>query len=174
MGYAFKDHDLLGRFSWKFLRDADHRQVESVMNGMLAADNKLTTGSIRRSMFRKSRGRNEFGATVYGRYDGTAPGPVQYVGRTFPETESHYPASGASVIDSGDIEDAIKLITRKGYSTQTNSRILIVANPDEGQEVMGWRAGHESRPEEGAETSGPIGKYDSIPPTVCVISPVLN
>src|ERR1700757_2726547 len=35
LGYRFEDFDLAGRFSWKFLRDADLRQVESVMNGVL-------------------------------------------------------------------------------------------------------------------------------------------
>ncbi|MDT5044652.1 MAG: hypothetical protein QOG75_505, partial [Mycobacterium sp.] len=39
LGYQFKDLDLAGRFTWKFLRDADLRQVNAVMNGILSADN---------------------------------------------------------------------------------------------------------------------------------------
>jgi hypothetical protein len=165
MGYPFRDTDLAGRFSWKFLRDADKRQVDAVINGILAADNQQTTGSIMRALFRNTRKHNEFSAVVYDLYDGTAPGPVSYLGRTFDDTESHYTASGASVIDSADIEDAIRLITRKGFGTHTGSRLLILANPDEAELIMSWRSGHESRPAEGSETSGPIAKYDFIPAT---------
>ena len=46
LGYQFKDKDLAGRFSWRFLRDADRRQVDGILNGILSADNKLVTGTI--------------------------------------------------------------------------------------------------------------------------------
>jgi hypothetical protein len=164
MGYKFKDHDLAGRFSWRFLRDADRRQVDAVINGVLSADNKLTTGSILRAIFQNTRSHNEWGATVFDLYDGTAPGPPSYLGRTFPDTETHYIASQASQIDSVDIEDAIRLIRLKGYGNQPNSKILIFCNPEpEGEAIMSWRAGHASRSAEGSETEGPIAKYDFIP-----------
>jgi hypothetical protein len=133
LGYQFKDMDLASRFTWKFLRDADVRQVNSIMNSVLSADNKLVTGTILRSLFQNTRKKNEFGVAVYDLYDGTAPGPPPYLGRTFDSTTTHYIASGASVIDSADVEDAIRLITRKGYGTAANSRILILANPDEAE-----------------------------------------
>jgi hypothetical protein len=68
------------------------------------------------------------------------------------------------MIDSTDVEDAIRLIRLKGYGNQPNSKILIFCKPEpEGEAIMGWRAGHESRPAEGSETDGPIAKYDFIP-----------
>ncbi|OJZ65815.1 hypothetical protein BRW65_27755 [Mycobacterium paraffinicum] len=163
LGYTFRDKDLRGSFSWRFLRDADRRQVDSVMDGILAADNKLVTGTILRALFSNTRKRNEHGMTVYDLYDGVAPGPPSYLGRTFDESTSHYIASGASQIDSQDIEDAIRLITRKGYGTQANSKLLILANPDESELIQTWRAGEESRPKEGSETSGPIALHDFVP-----------
>jgi hypothetical protein len=163
MGYPFRDTDLAGRFSWRFMRDSDRRQIEAVMNGILAADNQQTTGSIMKALFNNSRRKTEFGATVFDLYDGAAPGPVPYLGRTFPSTENHYIASGATVIDSQDVESAIRLITRKGFGTHTGSKILIMANPDEAELIMSWRSGQESRPKEGSETSGPIAKWDFIP-----------
>lgn len=163
LGYTFKDFDLGGRFSWRFLRDADRRQVDSVMDGILAADNKLVTGTILRALFSNTRKRNEHQMTVYDLYDGAAPGPPSYLGRTFDESTTHYIASGASQIDSQDIEDAIRLITRKGYGTQANSKLLILASPDESELIQTWRAGEQSRPKEGAETSGPIASHDFIP-----------
>jgi hypothetical protein len=164
LGYQFKDLDLAGRFTWKFLRDADLRQVQSVMNGILSADNKLTTGTILRRLFDPTEKRNEFGHRVFGLWNGTdGLAPPPYLGRTFPTDTTCYRTSQASVIDSDDIEQAIRTIVRFGYGTQANSRILILANPDEAEKIMAWRAGHESRPEEGSETSGPIAKYDFIP-----------
>ncbi|WP_236595293.1 hypothetical protein [Mycobacterium intracellulare] len=157
LGYTFKDLDLASRFSWRFLRDADLRQVEGVMNGILAADQKLVSGTVLSALFGKARKRNEHGMTVFDLYDGVAPGPPSYNGRSFPETESHYLTSGASQIDSQDIEDSIRLITRKGYGTQSNSKILILANPDESEYIQSWRAGEPSRPD------GPDALYDFIP-----------
>jgi hypothetical protein len=71
-------------------------------------------------------------------------------------TESHFLTSQASEIDSDDIFDSIRLITRKGYGTQSGSHLLILANPQ-------WRHGLGSRPAEGSETEGPISQYDFIP-----------
>jgi hypothetical protein len=158
LAYRFDDFDLAGRFSWKFLRDADTRQIESVMNGILSADNKLVTGTIFRRLFDPAETKNEFGHRVFGLYngsDGIAPPP--YLGRIFDESESHYLASQATDIDSADIEDAVKLITRKGFGIQNGSQILILANPDEAEQIMAWRAGQPSRP------SGPVARYDFIP-----------
>lgn len=158
LGYRFDDYDLAGRFSWRFLRDADRRQVDAVMNGILAADNKLVTGTILRRLFDPTETKNEFGHRVFGLYngsDGIAPPP--YLGRTFPSAESHYIASQAAQIDSADIEDAVRLITRKGFGVQTGAQILIVANPDEAENIMAWRAGEPSR------SGGPIARYDFIP-----------
>lgn len=164
LGHTFRDFDLAGRFSWKFLRDADLRQVESVMNGVLAADNKLTTGTILQRILDPAERKNEFGARVFGLYNGTdGITPPPYLGRTFSASESHYIASRASQIDSADIEDAVRLITRKGFNAESGAQLLILANPDEAERIMAWRAGHESRPKEDAETSGPVASYDFIP-----------
>ncbi|HTX96338.1 MAG TPA: hypothetical protein VME67_16630 [Mycobacterium sp.] len=163
MGYTFYDYDLAGRFSWKFLRDADSRQVRSVMDSILSADNKLVTGSILRRLFTNTRTRNEFTTPVYDLYDGLDPGPPPYLGRQFDVGTSHFIATGASQIDSADIEDAAWMIIRKGFGTQANSRILILANPDDAQYIMQWRAGEPSRPAEGGETTGPLAKYTYLP-----------
>ena len=163
MGYRFIDYDLASRFTWKALRDMDLRAIQAVMDGILSADNKLVTGTVMRRLFSNVREKNEIAVTCFDLYDGTAPGPPSYLGRQFPVTENHFVTSGASVIDSQDVEDAIRKIVRKGYGTHANSRILILANPDEAELIRAWRAGHESRPEEGSETSGPLARYDFLP-----------
>lgn len=50
------------------------------------------------------------------------------------------------------------VVTRKGFGTkETNSQLLILANPDEAEDIQSFRAGAASRP------SGPIAKFDFIP-----------
>src|SRR6516165_7300509 len=163
VGYRFRDYDLSGRFSWKALRDWDARQVRSVMDNILSADNKLVTGMIFRRLFSNTRTVNEFGAPVWDFYDGVAPGPPQFLTRTFPTTETHFITTQSSQIDSDTIFDAIRLITRKGYGLHPNSKMLLITNSDEGELIMQWRKGLESRPKQGAETQGPISEYSFIP-----------
>ncbi|WP_139836670.1 hypothetical protein [Mycobacterium szulgai] len=158
LGYKFGDFDLASRFSWRFLRDADIRQVEAVMNGILAADNQLVTGTILRRLCDPAEKRNEHQMRVFGLWNGTdGLTPPSYMGRTFSQNTTHYIPSQASQIDAADIEDAIRLIVRKGYGTSSNSKLLILANSDESELIQAWRAGEPSRP------SGPDASYDFIP-----------
>lgn len=71
LGYQFDDFDLRTAFTWKFLRNADRRQVDAVINGVMESDNKLMTGTILRRLFDPTEGVNEFGARVFGLYTGT-------------------------------------------------------------------------------------------------------
>lgn len=158
LGYMFEDMDFASRFSWRFLRDADKRQVDAVLNGILAADNALVTGTILRRLFDPAEKRNEHQMRVFGLWNGTdGLAPPNYMGRAFSSGTTHYIPSQAAVLDSADIEDAIRLIQRKGYGTQANSKLLVLANPDEAELIMAWRAGEPSR------ASGPDAKYDFIP-----------
>jgi len=79
------------------------------------------------------------------------------MGREFDTSVTRYMASQAAQIDAADIEDAVRLITRKGFGTQPNSKLLILAKPDEGELIQAWRAGEPSRP------SGPDASFDFIP-----------
>lgn len=160
LGYQFHDHHLRNGFSWRFLRNASRGQVDTIIDSVLAADNQLTTGTILRRLFDPAQKQNESGHAVYGLWtgaDGLAPPP--HLGRSFSPSESHYVASGANLIDSSDIEDAFKLITRKGYGTkETGSQLIILANPDQAERIAGWRAGFESRP-----SSNILASYDFVP-----------
>ncbi len=85
LGYTFDNYDLRTAFTWKFLRSADRRQVDAVINGMLESDTKLVTGTILRRLFGPTEGATEFGARVFGLYtgiDGVTPPP--YLGDQLP------------------------------------------------------------------------------------------
>ncbi len=87
-----------------------------------------------------------------------------YMGTEFPDTTTMYIASGATKIDSTDIEDAVKMVRSHGYGRgETSGQMLILANPVESDAIQGWAKGKESRPKEGAEPHVPLARFDFIP-----------
>ncbi|MBN7298204.1 hypothetical protein [Mycobacteroides abscessus] len=158
LGYDFDDFDLRTAFTWKFLRNADRRQVDAVINGVMESDNKLVTGTILRRLFDPAEGVNEFGARVFGLYTGNdGITPPNFLGNSFPSNTNHYLATQAAQIDSQDIEDALALVRAKGYGLDSSSQLLIIANPVESEQIQTWRSGKESR------SGGPIAKHDFVP-----------
>ena len=112
VGYTFIDFDKSSLFSWRFLRDASAERVRSVVTRILSGDNQLVNGLVLRRLFDPTEGTNEYQHAFSG--CGTAPiqlAPPPYMGVTFPRSTSHYLASGAATLDSGDIEALMRLIT---------------------------------------------------------------
>lgn len=157
LGYDFYDYDRSARYTWRFLRDSTAEQIRSVTNRILEADNRLVNGTILKRLFTPTEGSNEQGHRVFGLWNGTdSLAPPPYMGKTFSTNHTHYLASGAAQIDSGDIEDAIRLIQEHGYGLAVGTQLLILANPDDGQFIETWRAGEESR------AGGPVAKFDFV------------
>ena len=156
LGNTLADWDLRTPFTWQYLRSADRRQVISVVDDILSADSKKVNGSVIKRILNPAPELNDFGQTAYPVWSGDGMIPLPHMGVTFDGTHSHYIASGATVIDSADIEDAINHIVHHGYGVSATSQILILANPLEGAAIQGWKAGVESRP------SGPKAKYDFV------------
>ncbi|BAH53677.1 hypothetical protein [Rhodococcus opacus] len=157
MGYDFKDFDLASRMTWQFLRDASAEQVRSVITRALEADNKNTTTTILDRLFNPEERLSPENHRVFGLWTGTdGITPPPYLGKEFAPETSHYLASNAAVVDSGDIEDLIRQVTSKGYGRSAGSQLLILANPVEGEMIQTWRKGVESR------TGGPVAKYDFV------------
>ncbi|WP_231706572.1 hypothetical protein [Tsukamurella conjunctivitidis] len=156
LGYTYEDYDIASRFTWKFLRDANAEQVRSVINRVMEADNRQTTGAILRRLFSPEQGANEFGTPVYGLYNGTdGMIPPEYAGQTFPPETSHYLVSGNTDLDPGDLLDAINQVRSKGFGVDGNSRLIILANPQDGEIIQTFRAG--------VVTNGIESRYDFIP-----------
>lgn len=164
VGYDFRDYDTATRYTWRFLRDATRQQIDFVHNSILEADNRNVTRQILKRIFTPTEKLSPENHRVFGLWNGTdGIAPLPYLGKTFPESTSHYLASGASVLDSQDVESAIKAITSKGYGRQAGSRILIFANATETDRIATWRSGEESRAKEGSEPVGPVANFDFIP-----------
>ena len=147
IGYSLLDYDKA-------------EQARSVVSRILSGDNQLVNGLVLRRLFDPTEGTNEFQHRVFGLWNGVdGIAPPTHMNVSFPASTSHYLASGAAVIDSGDIEDCIRMITLKGYGLRVGSQLLILANPAESELIQGWRAGKESR------TGGPLAKWNFIKST---------
>ncbi|WP_336881594.1 hypothetical protein [Rhodococcus globerulus] len=156
LGYDFKDYDLASRMTWKFLRAASAEQVKASINSALEADNRKVTGTVLRRLFNPTQGLNEHGHRVFGLWNGTdGMTPPPHAGRTFLASNSHYLASGNAVVDPGDLVDAINQVRSKGFGTSGNTRLIVLCNPAEAEEISTFRAG--------IETNGVVSKFDFIP-----------
>ncbi|MGW0172727.1 hypothetical protein ACWDUM_02660 [Rhodococcus sp. NPDC003322] len=156
LGYDFRDYDLASRCSWKFLREATSEQVRDNINRAFEADNRLVTGKLLRRLFDPTQALNEHGHRVFGLWNGTdGMTPPPHAGLTFPSTTSHYLASGNSVIDPGDLLDAINAVRSKGFGTSANTYLIVLCNPAEAEEISTFKAGIES--------GGVTSKFDYIP-----------
>lgn len=71
LGYTMLDWDRAARFTWRFLRDADARQVRAVLDEAMRSDNTTVTRRILNRLFNPSAELNEQGHTCYGLWNGT-------------------------------------------------------------------------------------------------------
>ncbi|MFC8182253.1 hypothetical protein ACFULT_25565 [Rhodococcus sp. NPDC057297] len=164
VGFDLDDWDRSTRFTWKALRAYTSQQVQGIFNLALAADNKLVNGTILDRLFDPRERVNDEGNRVFGLWNGAdGLGPLPYLGRAFPTTTNHYLASGAPVIDSGDIEDLIDMVSVKGYRTGNGTQLLILANPAESRRIQGFQRDIPSRAPFGSETTGPLPLHSFIP-----------
>ena len=156
LGYDFDDYDLASRSTWKYLRAATAEQVQSSINSAFEADNRLVTGSLLRRLFNPAEGANEHMHRVFGLWngsDGLAPPP--HAGQSFPTNTSHYLVSGNAALDPGDLVDAINQVRSKGFGTSSNTRLLVLAHPNEVEIISTFRAN--------VQTNGVASKFDFIP-----------
>jgi hypothetical protein len=156
MGYAFKDYDRASRWTWKYLRDATAEQVRSVLNYALEADSRLTTGTILQRLFTPTAVVNEWSHTVYGLYNGDTMVPPAFLGRDFTAPHTHYLVSNNDVLDSSDLDDAVKTVTEHGFGTEPSSKLLAIMSPELAEVVSTFKAGEENN-------NSAIAKHDYIP-----------
>jgi hypothetical protein len=158
LGYNFKDYDKSLRATWKFLRSATAEQVSAQVTRIFEADNRLVNGTIFNRLLNPAPVLNEWQHKCYGLWSGDGMVPPDYLGQTFDGTHTHYLTSGSTNIDSADIEDMIHHITEHGYGRfgSQGGQLIILAHPDEAEDMTFWRAGVEY-------ATGKKPKWDFIP-----------
>lgn len=144
LGYDFDDYDVASRWTWRFLRDADARQVNAMHNAYLMADGDLVFRKVFEAIFdNRSRTADirEQAYSVYGLYNGDGMVPPDYGTNTFSAGHNHYLVSGNAQIDSGDLEDALDHIEHHGYSIQNGTTLICLVNKAQAQVIRTFRQG---------------------------------
>ena len=157
LGYTFRDYDLALRSSWKFLREATAEQVQAGVTRILESDNKLTTGTIMQRLFDPTQKSNSWGTPCYGLWNADGMIPPPYLGKTFDGTHTHYLVTGATVLDSGDVEGMIAHVQEHGYGLNSATTMIVLVNPTDfdTSAISSWRAG--------VEINSVTPKWDFIP-----------
>ena len=159
LGYDFRDYDVASRWTWKFLRDADARQVAAMHNAYLMADADLIFRKVMEAIFdnrnRSANIRNQ-AYNVYPLYNADGMVPPDYGTKTFAGSHSHYLVSGAAQIDSNDVEEALDHIEEHGYSVQNGTTLIMMVHRTQAQAIRLFRQGQ-------ANNNGVTANYDFIP-----------
>ena len=144
MAYDFTDYDLATRYTWKYLRDADARQVGAVHEAILGADSRLIFRKVMEALFDNRnriadiRGQNY---SVYALYNGDGTIPPTYKSNVFAGTHTHYLTSASALVDSGDLEEMIEHIAHHGYGSDRGTTFVFMMGRSVAQQVRKFRAG---------------------------------
>ena len=159
LAYDYKDYDLATRFTWKFLRDADGRQIEAIHQQALDGDNRLIFRKVMEALFDKA-GRsaeiNKLNYSVFPLYNADGTIPPKYKGNVFTSTHSHYMVSGNTLIDSDDFEDLYDNVAEHGYGIENGTTFVAMMQKELIREVRKWKVGE-------VNNNGAIANYDFIP-----------
>lgn len=174
LGYDFRDYDLATRYTWRYIRDHDARQLAAVHNAVLEGDNRLLFRRVMEAIFdnrnRRTDIRNE-DIAVYPLYNADGTVPPAYKGTTFAGSHTHYLISGGTAVsgkvhvDSGDLEEMIEHITHHGYGLEQGTTFVLLANRIDMKDIRTFKQGV-------ANFNGVVANYDFIPsansPTIIV------
>lgn len=159
LGYDYKDYDAATRYTWKFLRDADARQVQAVHEEFIRADGRLVFRKVMEALFdnrNRATALNNQAYNVYPLYNADGMVPPSYKGNSFDGTHNHYLVSGNAQIDSGDFEASYEHLEEHGYSIENGTTIIAMVNKVQAKEIRKWKTGV-------ANNNGAIAEYDFIP-----------
>lgn len=142
MGYSFTWWDIGARYTWMFLAEADAAQVEAVNASVLEAGNRLYFSRALRQIFNPANTVADIDGNpynVYALYNADGVVPPRYRTNTFSGTHTHYLASGAGTVDSGDLDDIEEHLYHHGYRLSLGYRLVLLVNRQEAQVIRGFR-----------------------------------
>lgn len=161
--YDFYWYDVAARFTFQFLADATAQQVDIVAAQILEADNRLVFGRVMRRLFNNTNNTTIINTLPYQAkplYNADGEFIPTYKTNTFtPGSHTHYVASGAAGLDSGDIEALAGLLEEHGYNRVNGYQIVILMNPaNVTPQLRAWRAGVVNQ-------NSAVASYDFVPPS---------
>jgi hypothetical protein len=160
LAYDFKDYDLRIGYTWKFLRDANAAQIQTIHTKAFDADRELVFGKVMEAIFdNRTRVARIDGLTynVHPFYNGDGTIPPKYKSVTFPGTHTHYWGLPSANLQPSHIQDAVRDLQSHGYGRDSGTRVVVFANSSTVQDIMQWQRGKNAP----GGTEQP--KYDFIP-----------
>jgi hypothetical protein len=165
MGYTFEWYDVATRYTWKFLLDADARQVEMIHQQVLEGDNRNVFNKVMNALFRNTNRTatiNNQNYNVYSLYNGTlsaAEVPPPYKSYTFDTTHNHYLTTNQATLNASFVEAMMDHLRHHGYGESEGATLILVVNKQEADQIRLWRLGQDSDPGGGVYNA----KYDFVP-----------
>lgn len=141
MGYDFQWWDLAIRYTWMFLAEATQAQLQALNNTALEADNRLMFTRVMRQVFNSTTKVADIdgeSVNVYPFYNGDTMVPPKWKNTVHTTGHNHYLESGASVVDSGDLDDMQNHLTHHGYTSIRGYRLVLLVNPQEGETIRAF------------------------------------
>lgn len=138
---------------------ATSAQLDSVMQMVMEADNRLQFEQVMKSLFNnanRTTSVNNTAYTVTALYNADGAYIPPYNGTTFAGSHTHYIASGAATIDSTDLDQLATLLTEHGYDRANGYTVILIMNKTEADVVKTFRRGV-------ANNNGQTAVYDFIP-----------
>jgi len=142
LAYDFKWYDVGARFTWKFLADAEARQVDILNNAILEADNRLMFTKSMRAVFNnvtRTANIKDQNYNVYPLYNGDATVPPMYKNVQPSTPHQHYLVSGGASVDSGDLDEMETHLRHHGFSWQNGTQLILLANSQETAQIRTFR-----------------------------------
>jgi len=160
LAYDFDDYDLAMRYTWKYLRDGSAAAIKAFHNQAMLADKALLFGKVMEGIFDNRVRAAEINGLPYNVYplycnDGVMT-PPSYNGTTFTTSHNHYLVSGATTIDSEDLELGFDHITEHGYTKESGTQLIVLAGKSIVKEIRKFKAG-------AANNNSKVAQWDFIP-----------
>lgn len=148
LGYSFDWYDLAARFTWQFLAEASTGQVEAVHQSALEADNRLVFLEVMRTLFRNTNRTANINTQNYNVYtfwnaDGTVP--PSYKNNTFAGSHTHFRASGAASVTSGDLDEIVDDFKSHGYTNENGTTHFLMCNTTEATVIRTFKVATGAR-----------------------------
>jgi hypothetical protein len=155
-GYDFNWYDLGSRFTWEFLADAPASQVDAINTQALEADSILTFQLVMWTLFNPNNREaliRKKPYNVYGFWNNDGQVPPTYRTNTFAGTHTHYYTSGATTVDSGDLDGLELKLTEHGYKGSNGYNLILMVNKEQGDIIRTFKS----------VQNGGTAKWDFIP-----------
>lgn len=142
LGFDFKWFDLAIRYTWMFLAESTQAQVEALNNSAIDADNRLVFSRVMRQLFTdetRVASINEQAVNVYPFYNGDGTVPPSWKNTVHDGDHTHYLTSGATTVDSGDLDDMEEHLRHHGYLPQLGYTYVMLVNRQEAKVIRSFR-----------------------------------